>query len=79
MHLYPMSVRTAARVGKKANTEKGIKMNKNGYYTVNIEVSGQVMPYTVFAQSEYQAARKVREETGYLARDYQVEGPRPQL
>ena len=50
-------------------------MDKGGYYTVNLEIDGQKLPYIVFAESEYQAARKVREETGHLAKDYQVEGP----
>jgi len=49
---------------------------KGGYYTVHVEMEGQRMPYIVFAISDYHAARQVREETGYLARQHDVEGPR---
>lgn len=49
---------------------------KGGYYTVHVDMEGMRMPYIVFAVSDYHAARKVREETGYLARQHDVEGPR---
>ncbi len=51
-------------------------MKKGGYYTVHMEQeNGQKLPYIVFALSEFQAARKVREETGYMPKDHQIEGP----
>jgi hypothetical protein len=49
-----------------------------GYYTVLVaRESGDVQktPYVVFALSDYHAARIVRAETGYLARETEVEGP----
>ena len=61
----------------KENTMKnnGIAQ-KAGYYTVNLEVEGQRIPYIVFAVSDYQAAVKVRNQTGYMAASQQdVHGP----
>lgn len=49
---------------------------KAGYYSVNILVGEHKLPYIVFARSEYDAARKVRQETGYLAQQQDVYGPR---
>lgn len=46
-----------------------------GYFTVNIPVNGEKMPYVVFARSDFQAARIVRDETGYMASQQDVEGP----
>lgn len=48
---------------------------KNGYYTVHIQAGLHRIPYTVYAESDYHAARQVREETGYLAQQDDVEGP----
>lgn len=51
--------------------------NNGGYYTVLIDnhLGMEKIPYVVFAQSDYQAARIVREETGVLATQHDVEGP----
>jgi hypothetical protein len=48
---------------------------KGGYYTVNLEIDGKKLPYVVFAASEFDAARKVKYETGCLVTDRDVEGP----
>ena len=48
---------------------------QGGYFTVNIPVNGEKMPYVVFARSDFQAARIVRDETGYMADQHDVEGP----
>ena len=48
---------------------------KGGYYTVHVEVDGKKIPYIVFAASDYHAARMVKNETGYLADQHDVEGP----
>jgi hypothetical protein len=48
---------------------------KPGYYAVNILVGDHRIPYIVFAQSEFEAARKIRAETGYVAEREEVEGP----
>ena len=54
----------------RANTRRG------GYYTVLIKTDdGRQIPYSVFATSDYHAARIVKEETGYLAQSHDVEGP----
>ncbi len=50
-------------------------MPKGGYFTVNIASAGQSHPYIVFAQSDFQAARIVRQETGFMASQHDVEGP----
>lgn len=50
---------------------------KGGYYTVNLEVDGKKLPYVVFARSEFDAARKVKFETGCMVTDRDVEGPYP--
>ena len=50
-------------------------ISKGGYYTVNVDVEGEKIPYVVFAMSEFQAAHKVKEETGHLATEDDVEGP----
>ena len=55
--------------------ETDIETLKPGYYTVNLDVEGKKIPYIVFAQSEFQAAHRVKHETGYLATDTDVEGP----
>lgn len=49
--------------------------SKGAYFTVNITAAGQRHPYVVFAQSDFQAARIVRQETGYMAGQHDVEGP----
>lgn len=49
--------------------------NRGGYYTVYMRLDGIVIPYTVFALSDYHAARVVREETGYMAAQSDIEGP----
>ncbi len=48
-----------------------------GYYTVMINFGSdeQKLPYKVFAASDYHAAKIVREKTGYLASEIDVEGP----
>jgi len=51
--------------------------NKHGYYTVRIAAGSEEVPYTVFAASDYHAARLVREETGYLPHPHEIEGPHP--
>lgn len=48
---------------------------KGGYYTVHIDIGGQKLPYIVFAASDYHAARMVRNETGYMAGQQDIEGP----
>lgn len=48
---------------------------KGGYYTVNLEIDGKKLPYIVFARSAFDAARKVKFETGCMAKDSDVEGP----
>lgn len=52
-----------------------IEDTEGGYYTVHLNVEGKKIPYIVFARSEYHAARRVREATGYLALDKDVQGP----
>lgn len=49
--------------------------DKGGYYTVHIDVDGAKQPYIVFATSDFQAARMVRMETGFMAGEHDVEGP----
>ena len=52
---------------------------KGGYYTVMVgpeRAQERKVPYIVFAASDYHAARIVRDRTGYLAREHEVEGPR---
>jgi hypothetical protein len=48
-----------------------------GYYTVMVDKTedGLKMPYTVFAASDFHAARIVRSETGYAATENEVHGP----
>lgn len=56
--------------------DKGRKIM--GYYTVMInadEHDRHKIPYRVLATSDYHAARIVRETTGYLVRQDEVEGP----
>lgn len=48
---------------------------KGGYFTVTIDAAGQKLPYVVFANSDFEAARIVRRETGYMATQNEVEGP----
>lgn len=48
---------------------------KGGYYTVQLEMDGAKIPYTVFAVSDYHAARMIKTETGYMARQTEIEGP----
>ncbi len=48
---------------------------KGGYYTVNLDIEGKKIPYIVFARSHFHAARRVKEATGYVATDKDVEGP----
>ncbi len=52
-----------------------LQQSKGGYYTVNLEIDGKKLPYVVFAVSEFDAARKVKYETGCLVTDRDVEGP----
>ena len=48
---------------------------KGGYYTVTLDLEGQKIPYTVYAVSDYQAARIVKQEMGIMVREQDVEGP----
>lgn len=50
---------------------------KGGYYTVNLDIDGKKLPYVVFARSEFDAARKVKFETGVMVTDNDVDGPYP--
>ena len=50
---------------------------KGGYYTVNLDIEGSKLPYVVFAHSDFEAARKVKFETGCMVTDRDVEGPFP--
>jgi hypothetical protein len=53
-----------------------LKAQGGGYYTVLIETNAQrKIPYVVFARSDYQAARIVRDETGHMAQQRDIEGP----
>ncbi|MEZ0225664.1 MAG: hypothetical protein ACAH83_14000 [Alphaproteobacteria bacterium] len=47
----------------------------SGYYTVHLDIEGKKIPYIVFADSDYQAAHKVRLETGLLPSERDIEGP----
>ncbi len=49
--------------------------SKSGYFTVNIPAAGGMRPYVVFAKSDFQAARIVKQETGYMPLQQDVEGP----
>jgi hypothetical protein len=49
--------------------------DKSGYYSVAVDIGGRKVPYIVLAQSDFHAARKVRDATGYLADERDVEGP----
>jgi hypothetical protein len=51
------------------------KNEKSGYYTVHVDMGGQKIPYIVFAASDYHAARLVKDETGCLVTQHDVEGP----
>ncbi|TAL27297.1 MAG: hypothetical protein EPN97_17610 [Alphaproteobacteria bacterium] len=46
-----------------------------GYYTVRLDIGGRKIPYIVFADSEYQAAHKIRMETGLLPAPRDIDGP----
>jgi hypothetical protein len=48
---------------------------RGGYYTVYVEDQGVRIPRVVFANSPFQAAHKVKLETGYLPRETDVDGP----
>ena len=48
---------------------------KGGYFTVNINNAGQRHPYIVFATSDFQAAKLVKQQTGHMASQHDVEGP----
>lgn len=59
---------------------KAQPLNKQGYYTVNIDTDdGKKVPYIVYASSDFIAARMVHEETGYMAKQHEVEGPYSRL
>lgn len=49
--------------------------DKTGFYTVFVKAEGTKLPYTVFALSDYHAARLINQATGYLASQKDVEGP----
>jgi|GEM_PF-4365485 len=42
--------------------------NSTGYYSVVIDTGTQCLVHTVFAQSDYAAAREVRRKTGFMAK-----------
>ena len=50
---------------------------KAGYYTVMIDTGTNniKIPYQVFASSDFHAAKIVKEETGYLVTEHDVDGP----
>lgn len=48
---------------------------KGGYFTVHITSAGQSHPYIVFATSDFQAAKLVKQQTGHMASQHDVEGP----
>lgn len=48
---------------------------RGGYFTVNINNAGQRHPYIVFATSDFQAAKIVKQQTGHMACQNDVEGP----
>jgi hypothetical protein len=49
---------------------------KRGYFTVNIPAAaGQSLPYIVFAKSDFEAARIVKQVTGFMPLQQDVEGP----
>lgn len=48
---------------------------KGGYYKVQVDIGGRKVPFIVFADSEYQAAHKVRMETGRLPAVRDIDGP----
>jgi hypothetical protein len=48
---------------------------KGGYFTIHMDIEGRKIPYVIFASSDYQAARKLRQETGYVAVADEIEGP----
>lgn len=48
---------------------------KGGYFTVNINNAGQRHPYVVYAASDFQAAKLVKQQTGHMASQHDVEGP----
>lgn len=48
---------------------------RGGYFTVNITNAGQRHPYIVFATSDFQAAKIVKQQTGHMASQHDVEGP----
>lgn len=50
-------------------------MAQGGYFTVNIPAASGTLPYVVYAKSDYQAARIVKQETGYMPVQQDVEGP----
>lgn len=64
-----------AEANQEAFYHTGLQQTKGGYYTVNLEIDGKKLPYVVFAVSEFDAARKVKYETGCLVTDRDVEGP----
>jgi hypothetical protein len=72
-----MELNKLSRVGSNGRTimEPDTPTPKPGYYTVNLDIDGRKIPYIVFAKSQFQAAHKVKQETGYLATDMDVEGP----
>ena len=49
--------------------------SKGGYYKVHTTTGEKKIPYIVFALSDYLAARLVREISGYMANEREVEGP----
>jgi len=48
---------------------------RGGYFTVHINNAGQRHPYIVFATSDFQAAKIVKQQTGHMASQHDVEGP----
>lgn len=48
---------------------------RGGYFTVHINSAGQRHPYIVFANSDFQAAKIVKQQTGHMASAHDVEGP----
>lgn len=55
--------------------EQSLSSDKTGYYTVFVGTGVTKLPYTVFALSDYHAARLINQATGYLAAQHDIEGP----
>lgn len=48
-----------------------------GYFTVRLDIDGKKLPYVVFAHSLFEAARRVKFETGCRVNASEFQGPYP--